>query len=56
MYSPGPFSVCRAAVNCTLVNEYKLLGFVCSNARCKFRPFLSALLNRNMSQLESCQC
>jgi len=31
-YSPGPSTICRSSVNCTLINEDKLGVFVSSNA------------------------
>ena len=48
-YCPCSSSVCCTAVNCTLINKYKLLSFICSNTCHKFHPFLSTLLNGNTS-------
>ena len=51
-YSPGPSTICRLSVNCTLINEHKLVRFVSPDACRKFVPFLRTAFNCNSRELE----
>ena len=53
--SPGPSTICHLSVDCTLINEYKLLSFVSPDVHRKFSSFLCASFDCNSRELECSQ-